>query len=325
MKLLIECNHNDYHKTLFNHSDNERKHYNDDEQDDDDDDDNNLFSSTDSDSIINEQERAKRTASAPTDDRVKAILLIDIKHRCIAEQLTIIMHDVYRKIPFNSIQINKTNYYTNSYIKIFNQIVIWVQYSILVAINSKQRAKIIKKWIKCCDHLLSMRNYHGLVAVHCALQSNCVYSGKLKIAWFKYKRIIKKKHHQYLKKISNIVSYNDNYHELRNRMKNERYPLLPYWGIFKRDCVYANEFKHNNDNKKSENMIKSMLKQYNKFKEGEYEIKLKHDSLIETWIHYQLGETGLINISAINRMSDGVRDLDQKHETPSNKRRYSIL
>ena len=78
-----------------------------------------------------------------------------------------------------------------------------MQYSILVAKDSKERAKIIKKWMKCCFNLLAMRNYHGLVAVHCALRSNPVFSGKLKSAWTKHKCIIKRKHHQKFKNFRN--------------------------------------------------------------------------------------------------------------------------
>lgn len=247
-------------------------------------------------------------------DKVKMILLKNVKHYVIAEQLTLIMHQIYVKIPFDSIENNLRNIYNNyyylNYTKIFNQIVVWVQYSILVNKDTKQRAKIIKKWIKCCYYLLSMHNFHGLVAVHCALKSNSVFSGKLKRAWFKHKNIIKKKHHQKFEQISKIVSHNGNYCILRKTMNEtaSKYPLLPYIGIFKKDFQYFNEYNNNK-------MIDSLLIQYDEYKKGQYiSNKFIHNPLIETWIHYQLGETLLIDVVAINQMSDNVHDLDEKED-----------
>ena len=83
------------------------------------------------------------------------------------------------------------------------------------------------------------------------------------------------------------------------------YPLLPYWGIFKKDCQFVNEFSK----LKAHKMTQKLLRKYNKYKQGEYvSSTFMHNSLIETWIHYQLGETELINIDAINKMSDDVHD-----------------
>eukprot|EP00483_Globobulimina_turgida_P011339 UN11361 len=138
----------------------------------------------------------------------KQFLLKSIKPKSIAEQLTLIMYNIYLNIPFDNFDcMDNNNYYTQNYTKMFNQIVCWVQYSILIAPNSKLRAKIIKKWIIVCGFLLKLNNFHGLIAINCALKSNCVYPKKLKIAWYKHKSVIKKKHHNQLKLISDIVSY----------------------------------------------------------------------------------------------------------------------
>ena len=166
---------------------------------------NDCYHNIDTEELLNEHNRFRyykeriKMEEKEIDDSdidIKEILLQNVKHKIIAQQLTLIMYQIYKKIPFDSIKNNLTDYYTMSYIKIFNQIVIWVQYSILVNKDTKERAKIIKKWIKCCHYLLLMHNYHGLIAIHCALRSNPVFSGKLKTAWFKHKNIIKRKHHQ---------------------------------------------------------------------------------------------------------------------------------
>ena len=236
--------------------------------------------------------------------------LISLKPQCIAQQITLLMHDIYVNIPFDGNYA--TNYYTEQYIRIFNQMVIWIQYSILSAFDSKERAKIIKKWIKCCDPFIKCNNFHGLIAIHCALMSNCVYSGKLKSAWFAHKNIIKKKHRHKLQQIDALVSYEHNYRLRRESMEQSRGPILPYWGIFKRDCLFADEFKN------GQNAIHCLVEQYRKYKEGKYAQELRHDQSVQTWIHHQLQETSVLTQEDIRRMSDNVRDLDER---TSEKRR----
>ena len=85
-------------------------------------------------------------------------------------------------------------------------------------------------------------------------------------------------------------------------------PVLPYYGIFQKDYQHFCQFKCT---QKSQKMINSLLIKYNQYKQGQY-IYIIHNPLIETWIHYKLGETLLINIDAINQMSDNVHNLDEK-------------
>eukprot|EP01084_Bolivina_argentea_P145569 255116_1 len=103
--------------------------------------------------------RSRRAMSAPTANQSKDLFFTNLKHKSIAAQLTLIMHDIYTNIPFHYVQMHK-DYYTKRYTQIFNQIVSWIQYSILIGSNSKERAKTIKKWIKTCDYLLELKNFH---------------------------------------------------------------------------------------------------------------------------------------------------------------------
>jgi len=279
------------------------------------------------------------TVVADSDERAKQLLLINIKHKCIAEQLTLIMHDVYRHIPFDehktcsALQADSSNYYTASYTKLFNDTVNWIQYSILSAMDSKQRASMIKKWIKCAAYLLSMRNFHALVAVHCALTSNIVYSGRLNVAWFEYRNILKAKHHRKFRQIAQIVNYKNNYSLLRTATDAElkaaaasrvrspstrtaRTPILPYWGIFKRDVQAATECKN------GAQIICKLKQRYEAYKQGEY-VDLKRNDTIRTWIHYQLHETSCIDQQAMHRMADNVREHDRE-KWNERKRRYSL-
>merc|ERR1719295_4633 len=69
--------------------------------------------------------------------KVKHILIMNVKHHIIAEQLTLMMHSVYLNIDFS--RSEGVCYFSDQYTDIFNHTVKWVQYSILGAINCKER------------------------------------------------------------------------------------------------------------------------------------------------------------------------------------------
>jgi len=293
---------------------------------------------TGSDDIQNVRQRDSRSVSFPPyGQQVKQILLSDIKHHQIAKQLTFMMAAIYQNIDFTSTSKPKCDqnaegevggdeadergsrcYFTDKYVEIFNQTVKWMQFSILGAASCKERARIIKKWIKTCHFLWEFRNFHGLVAVHCALKSTVVH--KLKKAWSAYPRILKKKHHRLLERVSHLVSYRENYKALRREMDqrgSHSFPTLPYIGIYRKDLLFAKEMKNGRD------MLIEMEAKYIGFKErGDYG-SLHEDKLLQVWLHYQLKNTAIFSERDMMRMSnqissrDGPRKRRRRRTAPS--------
>ena len=57
----------------------------------------------------------------------------------------------------------------------------WVQSRVLLAKDTKKRARIIKKFIKICHQLFNLRNFQSLYAIYGALYSSAII--RLKKAW----------------------------------------------------------------------------------------------------------------------------------------------
>ena len=107
--------------------------------------------------------RGSRSVSWPQyGHQVKHILIKNIKHHVIAEQLTFMMHGIYQHIDFQSMNErgnsrrdllnpkDRGSYFTDKYVEIFNQTVKWVQFSILGAGNCKERAVQIHSVLFIC-------------------------------------------------------------------------------------------------------------------------------------------------------------------------------
>lgn len=239
--------------------------------------------------------------------------LLNVKHQRIAEQLTLLMHCAYVDI-FMCEEPNEPS--MAAYTQLFNGTVKWVQFSILGQPSTKLRAKIIKKWIKVLSVMLSLRNYHGFMAVHCALRSNCVFN--LKTAWSRHKRIIKKKHFRCLRRYDRIVSFKDNFCELRKHMAQategvQDTPILPYWGLFQRDCVFAREFA------KGEHTVRELSQRYCAYGMGEYR-EVCEDAMLQQWIGLQMNDTAQLGEGDLNRMAENICKLDR----PTHRRRHTF-
>merc|ERR1712173_251328 len=113
-----------------------------------------------------------------------------------------------------------------------------------------------------------------------------------------------------------LVSYEHNYRLLRKQMdamlEDGKGPTLPYWGLFKRDCMFAMELNNNGDGQ-GQRKLDALMRQYNRYKEGKYAPpQFGHDQSVQTWLHHQLEETFVLSSDDIRRMSDNVRDFDER-------------
>ena len=114
-----------------------------------------------------------------------------------------------------------------------------------------------------------------------------------------------------------IVSFSDNFCLLRKRMAQaaaeESAPVLPYWGLFQRDCVFAREFA------KGEDTVRSLRLRYSAYGVGEYR-QLVEDELLQKWISFQMDDTAELGEGDLNRMADSICKLDR----PTHRRRHTF-
>ncbi|KAJ6257222.1 hypothetical protein Dda_8110 [Drechslerella dactyloides] len=108
----------------------------------------------------------------------------------------------------------------------------WVAFTILNDGDPKRRAAIIKHWIKVADKLFEMANYNTLMAVMCSLNTSTII--RLKKTW----ELVPQKSKIALEKLRSVVDCSKNYTELRNRLRNQLPPCLPFLGTYLTDLVF---------------------------------------------------------------------------------------
>ncbi|EWC45892.1 hypothetical protein DRE_04899 [Drechslerella stenobrocha 248] len=108
----------------------------------------------------------------------------------------------------------------------------WVAFTILNDADPKRRAAVIKHWIKVADKLFEMANYNTLMAVMCSLNTSTII--RLKKTW----ELVSPRSKAALEKLRSVVDCSKNYTELRNRLRNQLPPCLPFLGTYLTDMVF---------------------------------------------------------------------------------------
>jgi len=99
--------------------------------------------------------------------------------------------------------------------------------------DPKQRAKLIKQWVKIANKCLELNNYDSLMAIICSLNSSTIL--RLKRTW----DIVSAKTKATLENLKNIVEVSRNYAVLRQRLQNHVPPCLPFVGTYLTDLTFV--------------------------------------------------------------------------------------
>ncbi len=99
--------------------------------------------------------------------------------------------------------------------------------------DTKQRAKLIKQWVKIANKCLELNNYDSLMAIICSL--NCCSITRLKRTW----DIVSAKTKATLENLRSIVEVSRNYAVLRQRLQNTVPPCLPFVGTYLTDLTFV--------------------------------------------------------------------------------------
>ena len=114
----------------------------------------------------------------------------------------------------------------------------WVREEILSYDKSKQRAKIIKKFIHICSSLKKIGNFDDLFSILSSLNSYII--NKLENTWKK----IPKKELILFNDLKKIINFDDNLKNLRNeinRRKKNKLFFLPYLGFYTKRILFLEE------------------------------------------------------------------------------------
>lgn len=119
----------------------------------------------------------------------------------------------------------------------FNRLSFFIILDILSYDNSKDRAKMIDKWVKIAEYCKKINNFNDLFAINSALNNFIITGLKLTL------KEIHKKTISSLKEINKLCDFKGNYKVLREymkKLKQDEY-YIPYLGILLRDLNFFEE------------------------------------------------------------------------------------
>ncbi len=169
--------------------------------------------------------------------------LSDVNALELARQLTLVDHELYRRIEHRELVKNnfmkKRSPHVAEFSAQFNHIAGVVAANILTA--PSEHAAVIGFWIYVMQHLRSLRNYQGFFAVFGGLSNSSVT--RLKKVWADVDKA------SYFEQCKALMD--KNFSELRKELEAAARPVIPYLGFYQRDLVYLEEaptFKGTNVN-----------------------------------------------------------------------------
>ena len=186
--------------------------------------------------------------------------VLDWEEKDIGNKLMLIseslLNKVQRKELYKAVYLKKNKHQlcpnVMENIEKFNRLSFFIILDILSYDSSKDRAKMIEKWIKIEEYCKNNYNFNDMFAINSAL-NNYIITG-LKITL----KEVKKKFTNIQKELNKLCDCKGNYKNLRDYManlkKDEYY--LPYLGILLRDLAFYEE--------KSKYIIKGVLINFEK-------------------------------------------------------------
>jgi len=154
----------------------------------------------------------------------------------IARQLTLIDHNMLSKIDRKEmIRTRWTNVLESPTLQESgeraNRIAFWFAYLLVQEKKLKTRSKMLEHFIKIAMYLSKLHNYQSLMAIFLALN---MISGRLAQTW----RTLRPKTLSTWKRISTLMSPNDNFSHYREALKTVELPFIPCQEVILKDLLY---------------------------------------------------------------------------------------
>ncbi|KAF9579573.1 hypothetical protein BGW38_004115, partial [Lunasporangiospora selenospora] len=167
--------------------------------------------------------------------------LLEFKDTAIAEQLTCVGFDLFKKLKPRDMlrQVWKTNKGSVAFqacIAHFNFISSWVGTMILSPSKAKHRAKIMEKFIRIAKILRDMGNFNTTMAIIGAMNTSSIH----RLA--QTREILQGKEvWNTFKELERLMGSERSFYEYRTALKAQKLPCIPYLGVHLGDLLSISE------------------------------------------------------------------------------------
>ncbi|KYQ96804.1 Ras guanine nucleotide exchange factor [Tieghemostelium lacteum] len=171
------------------------------------------------------------------------LTLDDVDEEEIARQLCLIDFALYEQIKSSEFLIKgwtKPQFRSKAVnllamIRRFNDFTKWVASSILTEQNPRGRVKLLSRYLKICDHLRTLNNFHSLMAIYGGINNTHVFRTK------SIRKDLSKQQQDTYNELEKLFTSDSNYKTYRIAYQNAKPPAVPFLGIHLRDLTFVDE------------------------------------------------------------------------------------
>ncbi|XP_067411533.1 ras-specific guanine nucleotide-releasing factor 1 isoform X2 [Emydura macquarii macquarii] len=207
----------------------------------------------------------------------------------IAEQLTLLDHLVFKKIPYEEffgqgwmkVEKNERTPYIMKNTKHFNDISNLIASEILQNEDVNARVSAIEKWVAVADICRCLHNYNAVLEITSSLNRSAIF--RLKKTWLK----VSKQTKALIDKLQRLVSSEGRFKNLREALKNCDPPCVPYLGMYLTDLAFIEEGTPNYTedglvNFSKMRMISHIIREIRQFQQTSY--KIEHQAKVTQYL-----------------------------------------
>uniref|UniRef100_A0A674GSM8 Ras protein specific guanine nucleotide releasing factor 1 n=1 Tax=Taeniopygia guttata TaxID=59729 RepID=A0A674GSM8_TAEGU len=198
----------------------------------------------------------------------------------IAEQLTLLDHLVFKKIPYEEffgqgwmkLEKNERTPYIMKNTKHFNDVSNLIASEIIRNEEINARVSAIEKWVAVADICRCLHNYNAVLEITSSLNRSAIF--RLKKTWLK----VSKQTKALIDKLQKLVSSEGRFKNLREALKNCDPPCVPYLGMYLTDLAFIEEGTPNYTedglvNFSKMRMISHIIREIRQFQQTSYKIE----------------------------------------------------
>ncbi|NXG37733.1 RGRF1 factor, partial [Dromaius novaehollandiae] len=207
----------------------------------------------------------------------------------IAEQLTLLDHLVFKKIPYEEffgqgwmkLEKNERTPYIMKNTKHFNDVSNLIASEILRNEEINARVSAIEKWVAVADICRCLHNYNAVLEITSSLNRSAIF--RLKKTWLK----VSKQTKALIDKLQKLVSSEGRFKNLREALKNCDPPCVPYLGMYLTDLAFIEEGTPNYTedglvNFSKMRMISHIIREIRQFQQTSY--KIEHQAKVTQYL-----------------------------------------
>ncbi|TKC40781.1 hypothetical protein EI555_016448 [Monodon monoceros] len=207
----------------------------------------------------------------------------------IAEQLTLLDHLVFKKIPYEEffgqgwmkLEKNERTPYIMKTTKHFNDISNLIASEIIRNEDINARVSAIEKWVAVADICRCLHNYNAVLEITSSMNRSAIF--RLKKTWLK----VSKQTKTLIDKLQKLVSSEGRFKNLREALKNCDPPCVPYLGMYLTDLAFIEEGTPNYTedglvNFSKMRMISHIIREIRQFQQTAY--KIEHQAKVTQYL-----------------------------------------